>query len=347
MAVSSSSSKSARRARAFAVAIGLFGMFTVTTAATSTTSMRTELVVGLTVSSAKQQDLDKMFWKVSSPEHRDTYLQHLDRPALAEIVGAEQTDLDAVSTWLVAEVGCHSVQISALRTEVTGMCHEPVDSDSLMLPPVVTKAAVEKATGVAVDFVLRRAPRRAHSTQLTRERTQAKIQKTELMGTYDIASQKQAYGIPVDLQATNDATLQMVCGPGTFGYSPSDLATHKATQCPLLNLNKVHFDTQNHGEDGGDNFGEGNLDTKMISSFGLNVSTLVSNTNTSSSTEEGNGFGQAMLDFLVSLSNRKTLPQVHKKYVSHHTFLSPFSSFLLTYAPFRVSGCILTNAAFL
>ena len=51
----------------------------------------------------------------------------------------------------------------------------------------------------------------------------------------------------------------------------------------------------NHGCD---NFGDGTLDTHMISSFGLNVNTLVSNTNTSASTEEGNGFGQAMLDFI-------------------------------------------------
>ena len=48
----------------------------------------------------------------------------------------------------------------------------------------------------------------------------------------------------------------------------------------------------------------------MISSFGLNVHTLVSNTNTSSSTEEGKGFGFALLDFVTSLAARKTLPQV-------------------------------------
>jgi hypothetical protein len=48
----------------------------------------------------------------------------------------------------------------------------------------------------------------------------------------------------------------------------------------------------------------------MISAFGLNVSTLVSNTNTSSSTEEGFGFGQALLDFLTELAARPLLPRV-------------------------------------
>merc|ERR1719265_2417711 len=74
-------------------------------------------------------------------------------------------------------------------------------------------------------------------------------------------------------------------------------------------MDKVKFDTANHGREG-DNYGEGNLDVKMISSFGLNVETLVSNTNTSSSTEEGEGFGQALLDFITELSSRKTVPHV-------------------------------------
>ena len=46
----------------------------------------------------------------------------------------------------------------------------------------------------------------------------------------------------------------------------------------------------------------------MISSFGLNVTTLVTNTNTSMSTEEGEGFGLAMLDFVTSLASRAKLP---------------------------------------
>ena len=48
------------------------------------------------------------------------------------------------------------------------------------------------------------------------------------------------------------------------------------------------------GTAGGDNYGEGNLDVKMITAFGLNVHTIVSNTNASSSTEEGNGFGEVV-----------------------------------------------------
>jgi len=48
----------------------------------------------------------------------------------------------------------------------------------------------------------------------------------------------------------------------------------------------------------------------MITSFGLNAHTIVSNTNSSASTEEGIGFGAAMLDFLNELAARKEVPQV-------------------------------------
>merc|ERR1712232_788325 len=112
-----------------------------------------------------------------------------------------------------------------------------------------------------------------------------------------------------DLMASHDGTLQMVWGPGTFGYSEIQLRDFAESQCPNINLQKVKFDTENHGASG-DNFGEGNLDTQMITAFGLNVTTLVSNTNTSTSTEEGEGFGQALLDLVTELSSRDTVPHV-------------------------------------
>ena len=133
---------------------------------------------------------------------------------------------------------------------------------------------------------------------------------SRLSGAYSIGNQKKAYGIPLDLVATNESLTQMVWGPGTFGYSPDQLQQLKESQCPLLNLSKVKFDTGNHGTPGGDNWGEGNLDVAMITSFGLNVETIVSNTNTSSSTEEGKGFGLALLDFITELASREKVPQV-------------------------------------
>jgi hypothetical protein len=56
------------------------------------------------------------------------------------------------------------------------------------------------------------------------------------------------------------------------------------------------------GQDGGDNFGECTLDTQVFTGVAPGVSLAVSNTNTSQSTEEGDGFGYAMLDWTSSLA---------------------------------------------
>jgi len=132
-----------------------------------------------------------------------------------------------------------------------------------------------------VAFILRR--------DVSEDRNERRVRSPQSLADsnaeYTIGNIKEAYGIPADLLASNESTLQMVWGPGTFGYSKMQLFLHKKSQCPLLNMDKVKFDTPNHGRSGGDNYGEGNLDTKMIASFGLNVETIVSNTNTSASTE--------------------------------------------------------------
>lgn len=91
-------------------------------------------------------------------------------------------------------------------------------------------------------------------------------------------------------------------------------------------MSTVEFDTENHGTPGGDNWGECTLDVQMIASFGLGVKTLVSNTNTSSSTEEGVGFGIAFLNFLTELSSRDTIPQILSLSLGS---LSPYSCDLL------------------
>lgn len=61
---------------------------------------------------------------------------------------------------------------------------------------------------------------------------------------------------------------------------------------------------------GGDNFMEGNFDVQMTAAFGFNVTTVVSNTNPSSTTEEGQGFGEALFEFLTDLANRKDAPTI-------------------------------------
>ena len=260
-----------------------------------------EIVFGLP--HAAPETLEHEFWDISTPGS-SKYLQHLSLEQVRSIVGASEDYVESVKDFAANVLRADGVKVSELSDTVTAL----FSSKSVVAANAGawSELGLPKKTLMSefnFDFVLRRdvrKPELKHAPRVGRSKN----------GGYTIPEQKKAYGIPTDLQATNETGLQMVWGPGTFGYSPEDLEQLKEEQCPLLNLSKVKFDTSNHGTPGGDNWGEGSLDVSMISTFGLNVNTLVSNTNTSSSTEEGNGFGQALLDFITQLSSRKKIPQV-------------------------------------
>ena len=255
-----------------------------------------DLVAGLP--HANSDLLEQQFWSISDPQSSQ-YLQFLSREEVASIVGSPPKLIQRVTAWFNA-IGATAIAVSPYQDTVTATFDSSTTftNRSFPVPPF------------QFDFLLRRDPK-IHSVSVAASTTTVGGAASQWgSGTYSISNQKKAYGIPTTLAATNDSTLQMVWGPGTFGFSMSQLEQLKQSDVPLLNTTRVNFDTKNHGEQGGDNYGEGNLDTQMISSFGLNVHTLVSNTNTSASTEEGSGFGEALLDFVTSLSTRKQLPQV-------------------------------------
>jgi len=254
--------------------------------------------------------LEQLFWNIADPDH-PSYLKHLSLSQTAEIIGAPEEDVAAARKWLL-DMGARasSLRVSALHDTVSAAFPLNPEANGAQLASNLTMLSASRPPCVA--FLVRRDARAldAFSVPVPLQGDSSRRQDVAANSAYTITNIKNAYGMPVDLQASNDSTLQMVWGPGTFGYSKLQLMLHKRMQCPLLNMNKVRFDTPNHGRTGGDNFGEGNLDTKMIASFGLNVDTLVSNTNTSASTEEGEGFGQAMLDFVTELAARHSLPHV-------------------------------------
>eukprot|EP00038_Savillea_parva_P018479 m.23893 g.23893 ORF g.23893 m.23893 type:complete len:595 (-) comp4113_c0_seq1:25-1809(-) len=263
-----------------------------------------------------RQALEKTFWDVANPDSSE-YLQFKSIPELALLVGAEDGDVDAASAWLASlpTLVPGSISVAPLRDHVTARVHVPTPVESHATLADVVQPYIHPSRPKAIAFLVHNtAAETDPSTALKRNvrgtHPSLQQQRAQLQFGYSVAEQKAAYGIPVDLATTNGSTMQMVWGPGTFGYSKVQLEAFKMSQCPKLNMDKVVFDTANHGTPGGDNYGEGNLDVSMIASFGLNALTVVSNTNTSSSTEEGDGFGAALLDFVLDLPNRKTLPQV-------------------------------------
>jgi hypothetical protein len=217
------------------------------------------------------------------------------------MIGSTDSEVEETKKWLI-DVGAdpETVKVSPLRDSISAT-FKSEDAKAASLRGAFSVDMLP----AGVEFVIHRG---SQSSSTLRAASKLRTSGSSA-GRYTVENIKKAYGIPVDLKATNESTLQMVWGPGTFGYSESQLKSFKSSQCPLLNTDKVKFDTQNHGHIG-DNYMEGNLDTQMISAFGLDVETLVSNTNTTSSTEEGEGFGEALLDFVTQLQSRSVVPQV-------------------------------------
>jgi len=256
-----------------------------------------ELVVHL--ASARPVELDALFWAVADPNSAK-YAQHVSADELRHLAGGTPAAAAEAGAWL-SKLGGSNVLVSPLGDRVTASFDADADKDASRWTARGLPLASSKPPSAAL--VVRRDFDKPPAT-LHRPMVEAPD-----FGP-SVNDQKAAYGIPKDLAATDERTIQMVWGPGTFGFKKSQLRAFKAEQDVAINLDKVKFDTANHGRSGGDNFGEGSLDVRQISSFGLNATTLVSNTNTSSSTEEGQGFGLAMLDFVSELASRASVPQV-------------------------------------
>jgi tripeptidyl-peptidase-1 len=265
------------------------------------------LVVG--VKHRNLEAFEEFFWDVSNPRSPN-YAKYLTVPEIADFIGASQSTLDQVSNWLL-DLGARpeSCKTSDLRDTITCSFEStPTTFSSNGIP--TTPAQMDDV----VDFILRQdyIADTAETRRLpTRATHPAAVADPVDNGEGDPQKQKDAYGLPRGTKAKNANTTQMVWGPGTFGYFGYDLELFQTYYEPDLNLKKITCNGKEDCDNNGDNFGEGTLDTSYISAMGLSATTLVSNTNTSSSTEEGKGFGAALLWFVNDLaSHTKNVPQV-------------------------------------
>jgi len=263
--------------------------------------MSVTVTAGLHLGPQALTQLDAMYWDVATPAS-DNYLVYPSDATLRHAMDVDADEHASVVQWMEA-MGCRDVTTSHLGDRVTCVVEEAFYTAP---PASLAMAFVHTTTGDGGP-----APARGSVHSNTMPIKKDAMFRSEY-GPYTVPNIKAAYGIPLDLTSrhTRETQSQMVWGPGTFGYGHEALENFKRSECGLLNTNKVVYDTANHGVPHGDNFFEGTLDVQMISAYGLNITTVVSNTNTSASTEEGTGFGLAMLNFITELASRKDVPQI-------------------------------------
>jgi len=262
------------------------------------------MTISLDLNYITKKNLTDRLLEISDLQHPD-YAQYLSRDTVHEKYSTiSPQDLSGVKSWLEQSHGVKNTYLNShyLHFQCNKILHhtdvpEHLKNNVLLFPFFETGYFInDKVSGkMGKQFKRIRKP----------------MNETQLLGSGSPNKQRQAYGIP-DSAVGHESSdnFQMVWGPGTFGISKDDLEIFYNYYCNSCKLSDVTYDTKNHGQSQGDNYIEGTLDTELISSMGRGINTVVSNTNTSQTNEEGENFGYAFLNFLVNLNNRTAVPNV-------------------------------------
>ena len=237
-----------------------------------------KLLIGLKHSDVARQQLDKEFWRIADPDISDATF--LSRDDIANIVAVDESTTQEALRWL-RKIGADMSTLRILPTR-DAIEVEWQGGRNLERAPAVPKSFS--------DYVI------------LKHGALAKVDDSRRSTLFDVDSnfgpseQKQAYGVPSDLKGTNEKNVQMVFGLGTFGYRKEDISLFFSQYSPISSIDDISFDEGNvwKGQTG-KNFVEGELDVSYISAFAPGVKTLVANSNISTSTEAGQGYGAGLV----------------------------------------------------
>lgn len=145
-------------------------------------------------------ELERLFWAVSTPGNPE-YLQHRSISQLKAIIGASEDTLSKAKAFLRA-AGASNIIVSPLADHVVGKFS-------------IAEAAALGATwgpedrkDPSFEFVLRRDLNKPQHFSFPQKQSSLRAPG----GQYAVNPVKRSFGMPTDLKASNDSTLQMVWG---------------------------------------------------------------------------------------------------------------------------------------
>ena len=282
------------------------------------------LLVGIKHSVEAKQKLDDLFWAVADPNNLEA--TQVDGPSdISDLQLSDSADIDAAKSWL-RSIGADMNTIRLLPTGDALEVSWPQGRGLTQAPKVPKTFAdyvvLKGATNNHLTSDLFKSQRSIDPKPNTTPKSDTKNQNLRPTVPKAMASrrldsgmgpgpQKKAYNVPASLKGTNKDNTQMVFGTGTFGYRKEDIDMFYSQYATTSSSSDVSFDVSNKwtGKTG-KNFVEGELDVSYITAFAPGVKTLVANPNISAATESGEGFGAALLAFLVELNGRTEVPNV-------------------------------------
>eukprot|EP01005_Ploeotia_sp_CARIB1_P001698 NODE_60_length_1854_cov_421.672843_g59_i0.p1 GENE.NODE_60_length_1854_cov_421.672843_g59_i0~~NODE_60_length_1854_cov_421.672843_g59_i0.p1 ORF type:complete len:580 (-),score=132.34 NODE_60_length_1854_cov_421.672843_g59_i0:56-1795(-) len=252
----------------------------------------------------RQRNLQQLesFVATVSDIHSPQYGKYLTQEALAEMVGSNAVILQQVGSFCRSAWGASTVEEAPSRDKlycfgVNETALQWVDGEhwqSGVIVPTELHPHVE-----AISALWDKPGRSQWGFGM---RPTAPHKGTDLDGSvYGTPSNyRKAFGIP-DTMVGKTTNKQMVWGPGTYGVLKSDVEKY-INKYKVPETIDVIDQVGYKGVVGGDNFGEAELDTQVITGVAPGVLTYVANTNKTKPTEEGPGFGWAFMDFLNTLT---------------------------------------------
>eukprot|EP00954_Amorphochlora_amoebiformis_P022234 1351911-Amorphochlora_amoeboformis.AAC.1 len=193
----------------------------------------TQIVVGLPLRNLGA--LDEAFWSISTPGSTK-YLKHMSVDEISAVISPDKEAIERAKVWIVNQgADSASLRVSRLGDTVTGTVFRSRGWSATETSP---SELHDIARNQNFDFVMVRgvneshADRRHRRHRRHRDGNQTSGLDSKDLESYDVSAQKRAYGIPVGLGAGNGSVLQMVWGPGTFGYDPDELEEFAESNCP-------------------------------------------------------------------------------------------------------------------
>ena len=287
-----------------------------TAAAAATTAAVSEerLVLAIKHSPAALQALEKKAYELADPRS-DTYGKWLTAAEVEAFVAPSPETVARVQAHVALECAGSKDTPSHIEMALSGQGDflEVRGADEACIDRLIHRKSWNTRGDVPIEGAFRlRSSAASNLPQKgapARRRTFSPVAGATLEAVGPPNAQKAAYGIPSDEDgalADGGQQLQLVWGPGTFGYLPSDLSAFYDA-FDVAGASVDHLRPFGYvGEVGGDNFGEATLDVSYISGLAGAPETVVANTNDTESTEETTGFGPALLAFAHLLAGAGT-----------------------------------------
>eukprot|EP00008_Paramoeba_atlantica_P011211 CAMPEP_0201492618 /NCGR_PEP_ID=MMETSP0151_2-20130828/34030_1 /ASSEMBLY_ACC=CAM_ASM_000257 /TAXON_ID=200890 /ORGANISM="Paramoeba atlantica, Strain 621/1 / CCAP 1560/9" /LENGTH=610 /DNA_ID=CAMNT_0047879535 /DNA_START=1 /DNA_END=1833 /DNA_ORIENTATION=- len=258
------------------------------------------------------------FWELANPKSK-SYLSYPSGEEMKELFGCPQHHLDQLLDWfrlhraLDVKVAENREWLTArVPSSLAKKMKEQLDlfPSERNIPSAIhtfvvrDRSRVRPSSSSSLDSSLDSSSSSSSNRNMEAyKKRRGEVAESDTVG--DINAQREAYGVPVGYQGSNETNKQMVWGSGTYGILESDMIQFFSAYGINEDLSLIEPKGR-PGYPPGDNFAEATLDVQYIGGMANNITTVAWNNDDRPISEFNIGMGDAMLEFMYYLSMAPT-----------------------------------------